>query len=56
MSKKETNQLLVVDDNEISRLVTMETLLACGFSVDSAENASEALKLFQKQTVSPVWT
>lgn len=50
MSQKEKTVILVVDDNEISRLVTMETLLACGFSVDSAENAQEALKLFRSNS------
>ncbi|MCR5654045.1 MAG: response regulator [Lachnospiraceae bacterium] len=48
MSGKKQATILVVDDNEISRLVTTEILLVYGFAVDEAENGEKALSLFKE--------
>ncbi|MCR4687733.1 MAG: response regulator [Lachnospiraceae bacterium] len=46
--------ILVVDDNEISRLVTTETLLSHGIPAESAESGMEAIKMYEENSYSLV--
>ncbi len=43
------NMLLIVDDQEINRMLLSEIFSDCGFQIKEVENGQEALELIQKQ-------
>ena len=54
--KDKSRRILIVDDDPSMRMALSETLEACGYDVESAENGSEALQKFQVQSFEIVVT
>jgi DNA-binding NtrC family response regulator len=51
-----SRRILIVDDDASMRMALSETLEACGYEVESADNGSEALRKFQSQAFEVVVT
>jgi len=52
----ETRRILIVDDDPSMRFALSESLEACGYEVESADNGSEALQKFQARSFGIVVT
>jgi CheY-like chemotaxis protein len=44
-------RVLLVEDNEVNRMIAREVLLSLGLDVDEAENGLEALKIMESRTI-----